>query len=92
MKREAEEDWGQLATSYSDGLQRAAQALKDLTITTSLAIGRIFKAITSPVGTPLLWALNNGYHEDRTPTHGYEATRVAAPLSRRVGGGPELLT
>ena len=24
-----------------------------------LAIGRIFKAITSPVGTPWLWALNN---------------------------------
>ena len=57
-----------------------------------LAIGRIFKVITSPVGTPWLWALNNGYHEDRTQTHGYEATRMAAPLSRRVGGGPELLT
>ena len=25
-----------------------------------------------------LWTLIFGYHEDRTPTHGYEATREAA--------------
>jgi len=28
-----------------------------------------------------------GYHEDRTPTHGYEATREEAMASRRVRGG-----
>jgi hypothetical protein len=25
-----------------------------------------------------MWTLAVGYHEDRTPTHGYEATREAA--------------
>jgi len=25
-----------------------------------------------------MWALAYGYHEDRTQTHGYEATRQAA--------------
>jgi hypothetical protein len=25
-----------------------------------------------------MWTLAFGYHEDRTPTHGYEATREAA--------------
>jgi hypothetical protein len=43
-----------------------------------LVIGRIFKASTSPVGTPWMWTLAYGQHEDRTPTHGYEPTREAA--------------
>jgi hypothetical protein len=42
-----------------------------------VVVGRIFKA-ESPVGTPWMWTLAIGYHEDRTPTHGYEATREAA--------------
>jgi hypothetical protein len=41
---------------------------------TVLADGRFFKANTSPVGAPLAF----GHHEDRTPTHGYAATREAA--------------
>jgi hypothetical protein len=41
-------------------------------------VGRIFKSAKSPVGTPWMWTLLFGYHEDRTPTHGYEATREAA--------------
>ncbi len=44
-----------------------------------IVIGRIFKATTSPgVGTPWMWTLTYGHHENRTPTHGYEATREAA--------------
>jgi hypothetical protein len=43
-----------------------------------IVIGRIFKATTSPVGTPWMWTLAYGDHEDRTPTHGCEATRHAA--------------
>jgi hypothetical protein len=39
---------------------------------------RIFNAAASPVGTPWMWTLAFGQHEDRTPTHGYEATREAA--------------
>jgi hypothetical protein len=33
-----------------------------------------------------MWTLAVGYHEDRTPTHGYEATREAA-----VGHSPRVL-
>ena len=43
-----------------------------------LVVGRIFKANTSPVGTPWMWTVSYGDHENRTPTHGYEATREAA--------------
>jgi len=32
----------------------------------------------SPEGTPWLWTLDFGHHEDRTSTHGYEPTREAA--------------
>jgi hypothetical protein len=41
-------------------------------------VGRIFKSNAAPVGTPWLWTLAFGHHEDRTPTHGYAATREAA--------------
>jgi hypothetical protein len=36
------------------------------------------KAASATVGAPWLWTLAFGQHEDRTPTHGYEATREAA--------------
>jgi hypothetical protein len=42
------------------------------------AIGRIVKAAAAPVGTPWLWTLAYGQHEDRSPIYGYEATREAA--------------
>ena len=35
-----------------------------------MVVGRIMKAAAAPVGTPWLWTLAFGYHEDRTPTHG----------------------
>ena len=35
-------------------------------------------AAASPEGTPWLWTLAFGHHEDRTPTHGYEPTREDA--------------
>jgi hypothetical protein len=41
-------------------------------------VGRIFKANASPVGASWMWTLAFGHHEDRTPTHGDEATREAA--------------
>jgi hypothetical protein len=41
-------------------------------------VGRIMKAVAAPVGSPWMWTLAFGHHEDRTPTHGYEATREAA--------------
>jgi hypothetical protein len=38
----------------------------------------IMKAAAAPVGTPWMWTLAFGHDQDRTPTHGYEATRDAA--------------
>jgi hypothetical protein len=43
-----------------------------------VVVGRIFNAAASPVGTPWMWTLIFGHHEDRNPTHGYAATREAA--------------
>jgi hypothetical protein len=43
-----------------------------------IVVGRIFLSNASPVGTPWMWTLTFGHHEDRTPTHGYESTREAA--------------
>jgi hypothetical protein len=40
-------------------------------------VGRIFKVNAAP-GTPWMWTLAVGHHEDRSPTHGYEPTRDAA--------------
>ena len=36
------------------------------------------KAAAKPADASWLWTLAYGYHEDRTPTHGYEPTREAA--------------
>ena len=41
-------------------------------------VGRIFKANAAPAGSPWMWTLAFGHHEDRTPTHGYEPTREIA--------------
>ena len=41
-------------------------------------VGRIMKVHAAPVGSPRMWTLAFGYHEDRTPTHGYAATREDA--------------
>jgi hypothetical protein len=41
-------------------------------------VGHIMKVHAAPVGSPWMWTLAFGHHEDRTPTHGYEATREAA--------------
>ena len=42
---------------------------------------RILKVHAAPVGSPWMWTLAFGHHEDRTPTHGYAATREAANAS-----------
>jgi hypothetical protein len=41
-------------------------------------VGRIFQVHAAPVAMPWMWTLAFGHHEDRTPTHGYAATREAA--------------
>jgi hypothetical protein len=53
-----------------------------------VVVGRIFKPNAAPVGSPWMWTLAFGHHEDRSPTNGYAATREAAMgRSRRAGGG-----
>jgi hypothetical protein len=54
-----------------------------------VVVGRIMKAAASPVGSPWLWPLAFGHHEDRTPTHGYEATREAAMAAFAKCGATE---
>jgi hypothetical protein len=44
-------------------------------------VGRIFKTNASPVGAPWIWTLDFWHHEDRSPTHGYAATREAAMMA-----------
>jgi len=43
-----------------------------------VVVGRILKSAAAPVGTPWLWTLAYGHHEDRTPIYGYEPTREEA--------------
>jgi hypothetical protein len=43
-----------------------------------VVVGRIMKAAVVPLGMSWMWTLAFGYHEDRTPTHGYEPTCEAA--------------
>jgi hypothetical protein len=43
-----------------------------------VAVGRMVKVDAAPVGSPWMWTLAFGHHEDRTPTHRYAATREAA--------------
>ena len=42
-------------------------------------VGRIM--LSADAQFPWVWTLTYGYHEDRTPTHGYEPTREAAMLA-----------
>ena len=41
-------------------------------------VGRILKANAAPAVTPWMWTLAFGHHEDRSPTHGYAASREDA--------------
>jgi hypothetical protein len=41
-------------------------------------VGRVFLSPGAPADKPWMWTLAYGQHEDRSPTHGYEATRQAA--------------
>jgi hypothetical protein len=38
-------------------------------LTDGAVVGRIFKANAAPVGSPWMWTLAFGHHEDRAPTH-----------------------
>jgi hypothetical protein len=40
-------------------------------IADGVVVGRIFEANAASVGTPWMWTLAFGHHEDRSPTHGY---------------------
>jgi hypothetical protein len=42
-----------------------------------VVVGRIFNSAALP-GLPWMWTLIFGHHEDRSPTHGYAATREDA--------------
>jgi hypothetical protein len=39
-----------------------------------VVVGRIILSPAAPDSRPLMWTLAYGHHEDRSPTHSYEAT------------------
>src|SRR6516225_11644793 len=41
-------------------------------------VGRIMKVQAAPEGSPWMWTLAYGHHEDRWPIYCYEPTREAA--------------
>jgi hypothetical protein len=43
-----------------------------------VVVGRIFKAMLRQSGLSWTWMLDFWHHEDRSPTHGYAATREDA--------------
>jgi hypothetical protein len=45
------------------------------------------KAAVVPVRMSWMWTLAFEHHEDRTPTHGYAATREAAIIASKPGLG-----
>ena len=51
-------------------------------LTDNIVVGRIMKALAASEGTPWFWTFAFGHHEDRTPTHGYEATRESQSQPR----------
>ena len=50
-------------------------------------VGRILKS--GPMAKPWFWEFSYGYHYDRSPAHGYEATREDAMAAFRKGWLPE---
>jgi hypothetical protein len=47
-------------------------------IAAGLVVGRLMKTAAAPEASPWFWTLAYGTHKDRTPAHGYAATREAA--------------
>ena len=52
-------------------------------------VGRILKVHAAPAGSPWMWTLAFGHHEDRTSTDGYAATREAAMAAFAKSWRPE---
>ena len=52
-------------------------------------VGRILKVHAAPAGSPWMWTLAFGHHEDRAPTDGYAATREAAMAAFAKSWRPE---
>jgi hypothetical protein len=50
-----------------------------------VAVGRIFKAAASPVGTPWMWTLINGHHEDGRGCNPYRTCKTASGAATQRG-------
>src|SRR5262245_17406081 len=91
VKREAEEDWGRDKMAVAPARQSLLQKRAALSrpsgqwndddfdvLADGEVVGRIYKANAAAGGSPWMWTLAFWHHEDRSPTHGYAATREAA--------------
>ncbi len=68
---------GFLTGQEVDWLPRATSILRDELLNIEIRVSSDHST-SAPVGSPWMWTLAFGHHEDRTPTHGYEPTREAA--------------
>ena len=69
--------------SPSASCHDTSAACHRLVLADGVVVGRIMKAAAKPADASWLWTLAYGYHEDRTPTHGYEPPREAAMAAFR---------
>jgi hypothetical protein len=60
-----------------------AAAVSNDVLSEGKVVGHIFKS--GPLGKPWFWGFAYGHHYDRTPTHGYVATREDAMAAFRRG-------
>jgi alpha-ketoglutarate-dependent taurine dioxygenase len=61
------------------GLDNASQYLNDVLLPSYHRFKRMqTRQMPRRSGSPWMWTLAFGHHEDRTPTHGYATTREAA--------------
>jgi hypothetical protein len=56
-----------------------------------VVVGRIFRAVASPEGSPWMWALAFRHHEDRTPTQSQAVTGRREPVAPFFRYGRALL-
>ncbi len=82
--------WGSMRRVNSSSSHRPPEGIAnreklDDVIADGVVVGRIFRSTASPEGSPWMWTLAFGHHEDCIPTHGYEPTREAAMAACRHG-------
>jgi hypothetical protein len=56
-------------------------------IADSMVVGRIMRVAAAPVGSPWMWTLAFGHHEDRRPTHYRNARSRHGGIRKKLAPG-----